>query len=55
MKAENILEVIVGTLIVIIIAVLLIPKEEVTNKPVIIEDTFNQYVKLNKKIPETKR
>ena len=43
MKTENILEVIVGTLIVIIIAVLLMPKEEVTNKPVIIEDTFNQY------------
>ena len=43
MKTENILEVIVGTLIVIIIIVLLIPKEEVTNKPVIIEDTFNQY------------
>ena len=43
MKIENVLEVIVGTLIVIIIIVLLIPKEEVTNKPVIIEDTFNQY------------
>ena len=43
MKIENILEVIVGTLLVIIIAVLLMPKEEVTNKPVIIEDTFNQY------------
>ena len=43
MKTENILEVIVGTLIVIIITVLLMPKEEVTNKPVIIEDTFNQY------------
>ena len=43
MKIENVLEVIVGTLIVIIIIVLLMPKEEVTNKPVIIEDTFNQY------------
>ena len=43
MKIENVLEVIVGTLIVIIIIVLLMPKEEVSNKPVIIEDTFNQY------------
>jgi hypothetical protein len=43
MKIENVLEVIVGTLIVIIIAVLLMPKEEVINEPVIIEDTFNQY------------
>ena len=43
MKAENILEVIVGTLIVIIITVLLMPKEEVSNEPIIIEETFNEY------------
>ena len=43
MKIENVLEVIVGTLMVIIIAVLLMPKEEVSNEPIIIEDTFNEY------------
>ena len=43
MKIENILEVIVGTLMVIIIAILLMPKEEVSNEPIIIEETFNEY------------
>ena len=43
MKIENVLEIIVGTLIVIIIAVLLMPKEEVSNEPIIIEETFNEY------------
>ena len=43
MKIENVLEVIVGTLLVIIIAVLLMPKEKVSNEPIIIEDTFNKY------------
>ena len=43
MTLENVLEVIVGTLIVAVIAVILIPKEKVTNEPVIIEDTFDQY------------
>ena len=43
MKIENVLEVIVGTLMVIIIAVLLMPKEKVSNEPIIIEDTFNEY------------
>ena len=43
MKIENILEVIVGTLMVIIIAVLLMPKEEVSNEPIIIEETFSEY------------
>ena len=43
MKVENVLEVIVGTLMVIIIAVLLMPKEEVSNEPIIIEETFNEY------------
>ena len=43
MKIENILEVIVGTLLVIIIAILLMPKEEVSNEPIIIEETFNEY------------
>ena len=43
MKIENILEVIVGTLMVIIITVLLMPKEKVSNEPIIIEDTFNEY------------
>ena len=43
MKVENVLEVIVGTLLVIIIAVLLMPKEEVSNEPIIIEETFNEY------------
>ena len=43
MKIENVLEVIVGILIVIIIAVLLMPKEEVSNEPIIIEETFNEY------------
>ena len=43
MKIENVLEVIVGILLVIVIAVLLMPKEKVINNPVIIEDTFNQY------------
>ena len=43
MKVENVLEVIVGTLIVIIITVLLMPKEEVSNEPIIIEETFNEY------------
>jgi hypothetical protein len=43
MKIENVLEVIVGTLIVIIITVLLMPKEEVSNEPIIIEETFNEY------------
>ena len=43
MKIENVLEVIVGTLMVIIIAVLLMPKEKVSNEPIIIEDTFNKY------------
>ena len=43
MKIENVLEIIVGTLIVIIIAVLLMPKEKVSNEPIIIEDTFNEY------------
>ena len=36
MKIENVLEIIVGTLMVIIIAVLLMPKEEVSNEPIII-------------------
>ena len=43
MKIENVLEVIVGILIVIIITVLLMPKEEVSNEPIIIEETFNEY------------
>ena len=43
MKVENVLEVIVGILIVIIIAILLMPKEEVSNEPIIIEETFNEY------------
>ena len=43
MKVENVLEVIVGTLMVIIIAILLMPKEEVSNEPIIIEETFNEY------------
>ena len=43
MKVENVLEVIVGILIVIIITVLLMPKEEVSNEPIIIEETFNEY------------
>jgi len=43
MKIENILEVIVGTLMVIIIAILLMPKEEVSNEPIIIEETFNEH------------
>ena len=43
MKIENVLEVIVGTLMVIIIAVLLMLKEKVSNEPIIIEDTFNEY------------
>ena len=43
MKIENILEVIVGTLMVIIVTVLLMPKEKVSNEPIIIEDTFNEY------------
>ena len=43
MKIENVLEVIVGILLVVVIAVLLMPKEKVINKPVIVEDTFNQY------------
>ena len=43
MKIENVLEVIVGTLMVIIITVLLMPKEKVSNEPIIIEDTFNEY------------
>jgi len=43
MKVENVLEVIVGTLLVIIIAVLLMPKEEVSNEPIIIEETFSEY------------
>ena len=43
MKIENILEVIVGTLMVIIVTVLLMPKEKVSNEPIIIEDTFNKY------------
>ena len=43
MKIENVLEVIVGILIVIIVAVLLMPKEEVSNEPIIIEETFNEY------------
>jgi hypothetical protein len=43
MKIENVLEIIVGTLIVIIIAVLLMPKEEVSNEPIIIEETFDEY------------
>ena len=43
MKVENVLEVIVGILIVIIIAVLLMPKEEVSNEPIIIEETFSEY------------
>ena len=43
MKIENVLEIIVGTLMVIIIAVLLMPKEEVSNEPIIIEETFDEY------------
>ena len=43
MKVENVLEVIVGILIVIIITVLLMPKEEVSNERIIIEETFNEY------------
>ena len=43
MKVENVLEVIVGILIVIIITVLLMPKEEVSNEPIIIEETFSEY------------
>ena len=43
MKIENVLEVIVGTLMVIIITVLLMPKGKVSNEPIIIEDTFNEY------------
>ena len=43
MKIENVLEVIVGTLMVIIVTVLLMPKEKVSNEPIIIEDTFNEY------------
>ncbi len=43
MKIENILEVIVGTLMVIIVTVLLMPKEKVSNEPIIIEDIFNEY------------
>ena len=43
MKIENVLEIIVGTLMVIIIAILLMPKEEVSNEPIIIEETFNEY------------
>ena len=43
MKIENVLEIIVGTLMVIIFAVLLMPKEKVSNEPIIIEDTFNEY------------
>ena len=43
MKIENVLEVIVGILIVIIITILLMPKEEVSNEPIIIEETFNEY------------
>ena len=43
MKIENVLEVIVGILIVITITVLLMPKEKVSNEPIIIEDTFNEY------------
>jgi hypothetical protein len=43
MKIEHVLEGIVGLLLIIILAIVLIPKEKVTNEPVIIEDTFNQY------------
>ncbi len=43
MKIENVLEVIVGSLMVIIIAILIMPKEEVSNDPIIIEDTFNDF------------
>ena len=43
MKIENVLEVIVGTLMVIIITVLLMPKEKVSNEPIIIEETFDEY------------
>ena len=43
MKIENVLEVIVGTLMVIIVTVLLMPKEKVSNEPIIIEDIFNEY------------
>jgi len=43
MKIENVLEVIVGTLMVIIVTVLLMPKGKVSNEPIIIEDTFNEY------------
>ena len=43
MKIENVLEVIVGILIVITITVLLMPKGKVSNEPIIIEDTFNEY------------
>ena len=43
MKLENVLEVIVGILIVITITVLLMPKGKVSNEPIIIEETFNEY------------
>ena len=43
MKIENILEVIVGTLMVIIVTVLLMPKEKVSNEPAIVEETFDEY------------
>ena len=43
MKIENVLEVIVGILIVITITVLLMPKGKVSNEPIIIEETFNEY------------
>ena len=43
MKIENVLEVIVGILIVITITVLLMPKGKVSNEPIIIEDIFNEY------------
>ena len=43
MKIQNVLEVIVGSLMVIIIAILIMPKEEVSNDPIIIEDTFNDF------------
>ena len=43
MKIENVLEVIVGSLMVIIIAILIMPKEEIRNDPIIVEDTFNEY------------
>ena len=43
MKIENVFEVIVGILIVITITVLLMPKGKVSNEPIIIEETFNEY------------